>query len=85
MGQVLVLVSVFGGETAKPEYGSWLVTRDDYGYYYSGLTLYIIGITEYPWDGSTPWIFIVIICFISPLCGVAETPDCGIDCYLLTL
>ena len=47
---------------------------DDYDYYYYGLTHYII---EYPGDGSTSWIFIVIIYFISPLCGVAETPDCG--------
>ena len=82
MGQVSVLVSVFGGETAKPEHGSWRVTYDDNDYYYYGLTHYII---EYPWDGSTSWIFIVIIYFISPLCGVAETPDCGIACYLFTL
>ena len=50
------------------------MTCEDYDYYYYGLTHYII---EYPWDGSTSWIFIVIICFVSPLCGVAETPDCG--------
>ena len=61
MGQVSVLVSVFGEETAKPEHGSWLVTYDDYDYYYYGLTIYIICITEYPWDGSTSWIFTVII------------------------
>ena len=53
MGQVPVLVSVFGGETAKPEHGSWLVTYDDYDYDYYGLTLYIILIIEYPWDGFT--------------------------------
>ena len=82
MGQGLVLVSVFGGEIVKPELGLWLVTCEDYDYYYYGLTHYII---EYPWDGSTSWTFIVIICFISPLCGVAETPDCGIACYLFTL
>ena len=61
MGQVSVLVWVFGGKTAKPEHGSWLVTHDDYDYYYYGLTIYIIWIIEYPWDGSTSWIFTVII------------------------
>ena len=77
MGQVSVLVSVFGGETAKPEHGLWLVICDDYDYYYYGPTLYIIWIIEYPWDGSTSWIFMVVTFFISPLCGVAQTPDCG--------
>ena len=48
MGQVLVLVSVFGGETTKPEHGSWLVTYDDYDYYYYELTHYITWIIEYP-------------------------------------
>ena len=61
MGQVSVLVSVFGGKIAKPEHGSWLVTLDDYDHYYYALTIYIIWIIEYPWDGSTSWIFIVII------------------------
>ena len=61
MGQVLVLVSVFGGEIIKPEHGSWRVTYDGYDYYYYGLTLYIIWSFEYPWDGSTSWIFTVII------------------------
>ena len=61
MGQVSVLVSVFGGKIAKPEHGSWLVTHDDYDRYYYGLTIYIIWIIEYPWDGSTSWIFTVII------------------------
>ena len=72
------------------------MTYDDCDYYYYGLTIYIICITEYPWDCSTSWIFTVIklfislyvvllrrptvacllfIYFISPLCGVAETPD----------
>ena len=41
------------------------------------MMIIIIIIMEYPWDGSTSWIVIVIIYFISPLCGVAETPDCG--------
>ena len=59
MGQVSVLVSVFEGETAKPKHGSWLVTYDDYDYYYYGQILYII--IEYPWDSSTSWIFTVII------------------------
>ena len=44
-------------------------------FYYFGLTIYIMYIIEYPWDGSTSWIFIVIITFISPLCDVAQTPD----------
>ena len=85
MGQVSVLVSVFGGETTKPERGSWLMTCDNHVYFYYGLTHYIIWIFEYPWDGSISWIFIVIIYFISPLCGVAETPNCGIARYLFTL
>ena len=85
MGQVSVLVLVFGGKTAKPEHWLWPVTYEDDDYYYCGLTIYIIWIIEYPWDGSTSWIFIVIIYFISPLCGVAEMPDCGIACYLFTL
>ena len=53
MGQVPVLVSVFGGKIAKPEHGSWLVTHDGYDYYYYELTIYIIWIIEHPWDGST--------------------------------
>ena len=61
MGQVSVLVSVFGGETVKPERELLLVTCDNYDYYYYGLTHYIIWIIEYPWDGSTSWIFTVII------------------------
>ena len=85
MGQGLVLVSVFGGETTKPEHGSWHVTYDDCDYYCYGLTLYIIRFIKYPWEGSTSCIFIVIIYFISPLCGVAETPDYVISCYLFTL
>ena len=61
MGQVSVLVSVFGGETTKPEHWFWPVTYDDYDYYYYGLTIYIIWIIEYPWDGATSWILTVII------------------------
>ena len=53
------------------------MTYDDCDYYCYGLTLYIIGIIEYPWEGSTYWIFTVIIFLTSPLCGVAQTPDCG--------
>ena len=64
MGQVSVLVSVFGGETVKPELGSRLVTCDDYDYHFCcGLTRYIIGINEYPRDGSTSWIFTMIVSF----------------------
>ena len=33
----------------------------DYDLYYFGLTIYIAYVIEYPWDGSTPWIFAVII------------------------
>ena len=77
MGQVSVLVSVFGGETTKPEHGSWPVTYDDIDYYCNGLTLYIIGFIEYPSEGSTSWIFIVIIFLTSPFCGVAQMPDFG--------
>ena len=79
MGQVSVLVSVFGGETVKPEQELLLVTCDNYDYYYCWLTRDIIVITEYLWDGSTSGIFIMIVSFKSPLCGVAQTPDCGIS------
>ena len=34
MGQVSVLVSVFGGETVKPELESRLVTCNNYDYYF---------------------------------------------------
>ena len=34
MGQVSVLVSVFGGETINPEMELLLVTGDNYDYYY---------------------------------------------------
>ena len=62
MGQVSVLVSVFGGETVnqKWNYYSWLVItmiiiivdyRD------------IIVIIEYLWDGSTSGIFTMIVYF----------------------
>ena len=53
------------------------MTYDDCDYYCYGLTLYIIGFIEYSWEGSTSWILTVIIFLISPLCGVAQTPDCG--------
>ena len=33
----------------------------DYDLYYYGLTIYIMYIIENPWDGSTSWIFTVII------------------------
>ena len=42
MGQVSVLVSVFGGETVEPVMELLLVTCDDYDYYYYGLTIYTI-------------------------------------------
>ena len=52
MGQVSVLVSVFGGETVKPEMETLLVFHDDYDYdFYCGLTRNIIGIIIYPWNG----------------------------------
>ena len=37
------------------------MTRDNYVFY--GLTHCIIWIIEYPWDGSTSWIFIMIVYF----------------------
>ena len=120
MGQVSVLVSVFEGETTKPEYWLWLVIYDGYDYYHYGLTVCIVWNNEYPWDGTTSWIFTMImfiykpfmwrrsdarlwqvryfmylqalyvvslrcptvacllfIYLISPLCGVAKTPDWG--------
>ena len=63
MGQVSVLVSVFGGEYVKPRLESQLVTCDTYDYYYCWLTRDIIVITEYLWDGSTSGIFTMIISF----------------------
>ena len=78
MGQVSVLVSVFRGETTKPEYWLWLVIYDGYDYYHYGLTVCIVWNNEYPWDGTTPWIFTMIMfIYIGPLCGVAQTPDCA--------
>ena len=56
------------------------MTCVDYDDYYYGLTLYII--IGYPWDGSTSWIFTVIVYLISPLCGVAQTPDCGMLLFI---
>ena len=47
---------------------------DGYDCYHYGLTVCIVWNNEYPWDGTTSWIFTMII---SPLCGVAQTPDCG--------
>ena len=73
MGQVSVLVSVFGGETVNQEMELLLVTCDIYDYYYCWLTRDIIIITEYLWDDSTSGIFIMIVY------GVAQTPDCGIS------
>ena len=46
MGQV----SVFGGETVKPELESRLLTCDNYDYYFRcELNRDIFGIIEYPW------------------------------------
>ena len=51
MGQVWVLVSVFGGETVKPELETLIVIYDDYDYYFCcELTRDIFGIIKYPWD-----------------------------------
>ena len=63
MGQVSVLVSVFGGETVNPEMELLLVTCDNYYYYYCWLTHDIIVIIVYLWDGSTSGIFIMIVSF----------------------
>ena len=63
MGQVSVLVSVFGGETVKPEMELLLVTFENYDYYYCWLTSDIIVITKYLWDGSTSGIFTMIVYF----------------------
>ena len=79
MGQVSVLVSVFGGETINPEMELLLVTGDNYDYYYCWLTRNIVVITKYLWDGSTSGIFTLIVSFKRPLWGVAQTPDCGIS------
>ena len=64
MGQVSVLVSVFGGETVKPELETLLVIYCDYDYYFCcELTHDIFDIIEYPWDGSTSEIFTMIVSF----------------------
>ena len=64
MGQVSVLVSVFGGETVNQKMELLLVTCDTYDdYYYCWLTRDIIVIIEYLWDGSTSGIFTMIISF----------------------
>ena len=55
------------------------MTCDNYDYYYCGLTRDIIVIIEYPCNGSTSRIFIMIVSFKSPIGGVAQTPDCGIS------
>ena len=85
MGHVSVLVSVFEGKTAKPEHGSWLVTRDDYDYYYYELTIYVIWIIEYPWDGSTSWIFIVIIFIYNPFMWRRTNAWLWHSCYFIYL
>ena len=64
MGQVSVLVSVFGGETVNQKMELLLVTYDIYDdYYYFWLTRDIIVIIEYLWDGSTSGIFTMIVYF----------------------
>ena len=78
MGQVSVLVSVFGGKTVNQKMELLPVTCDICDdYYYCWLTRDIIVITEYLWDGSTSGIFIMIVSFKALLCGVAQTPDYG--------
>ena len=59
-GQVSVLVSVFGGKNSKPEHLSGHMTMMIMNYYYCGLTMFNICIIEYPWDGSTSWILVMI-------------------------
>ena len=71
MGQVSVLVSVFGGETVNQKMELLLVTCDIYDdYYYCWLTRDIIVIIEYLWDGSTSGIFTMIVYF-KALCVVS--------------
>ena len=64
MGQVSVLVSVFGGETVNQKMELLPVTCDIYDdYYYCWQTHDIIVIIEYLWDGSTSGIFTMIVYF----------------------
>ena len=63
MGQVSVLVSVFGDEAANQKMELLLETCDIYDYYYCWLTRDIIVITKYLRDGSTSGIFTMIISF----------------------
>ena len=63
MGQVSVLVSVFGGETVKPERELLIVTCEYDDYYYCSLTRDIIVIIEYLWHGYTSRIFTMIVYF----------------------
>ena len=62
MGQVSVLVSVFGGETVnqKWNYYLWLVITMIIIIW---LTHDIVVIIVYLWDGSTSGIFIMIVSF----------------------
>ena len=63
MGQVSVLVSVFGDEAVNQKMELLLETCDVYDYYYCWLTRNIVVITKYLWDGSTSGIFTMIIYF----------------------
>ena len=63
MGQVSVLVSVFGDEAVNQKMELLLETCDNYDYYYCWLTRDIIVIIEYPWDGSTSGIFTMFVSF----------------------
>ena len=82
MGQVSVLVSVFGGETVKLELELLPVTCDNYDYYYCWLTRVIIVITEYIWDGSTSGIFIMIISFKALYVASLRRPTVALLDYL---
>ena len=64
MGQVSVLVSVFGGETVNQKMELLTVTCDIYDdFYYCWLTRDIIVIIEYLWDSSTSGIFTMFCLF----------------------
>ena len=60
------------------------MTYEDYVYYYYGLTIYIIWIIKYPWDGSTSWILTAIIIY-KPFMWRRSDARLRHACYLFIL
>ena len=62
-----------------------IVAPMDYDLYYFGLTIYTAYIIEYPWDGSTSWIFTVIILIYTPFTWCRSDARLRHVCYLIIL